>query len=72
MDFEKTFDLDHLIFTERKCRTCGTTKELLSDFYRTRRNRTTPSAYSYECKDCTKIRIKNKKRKQYPEIYPDW
>ena len=72
MDFEKTFDLDHLVFTERKCRTCGITKELLSDFYGTRRNRTTPSAYSYECKDCTKIRIKNKKRKEYPEIYPDW
>ena len=72
MEFEDTFALQHLVFTERKCRTCGITKDLLADFYRTRNNRTTRSAYSYECKDCTKIRVKQKRKKEKPEIYPDW
>ena len=57
MNIEDQFSLDHLIFTERKCRTCGVTKELMNDFYKIRKNRTTPSAYSYECKDCTKKRV---------------
>jgi len=57
MDVEDLFDLDQLIFKERKCRTCGVKKDLLLDFYRTRRDRTSASAYSYECKDCTKKRI---------------
>jgi len=57
MDVEDLFDLDHLIFKERKCRTCGVKKDLLVDFYRTRKDRTSSSAYSYECKDCTKKRI---------------
>jgi len=57
MDVEDLFDLDHLIFKERKCRTCGVKKDLLVDFYRTRKDRTSASAYSYECKDCTKKRI---------------
>ena len=29
MEFEDTFSLDHLVFAERKCRTCGITKDLL-------------------------------------------
>jgi len=57
MDVGDLFDLDHLIFKERRCRTCGIKKDLLVDFYRTRRDRTSASAYSYECKDCTKKRI---------------
>jgi len=57
MDVGDLFDLDHLIFKERKCRTCGIKKDLLVDFYRTRKDRTSSSAYSYECKDCTKKRI---------------
>lgn len=57
MDVEDLFDLDQLIFKERRCRTCGVKKDLLVDFYRTRRDRTSASAYSYECKDCTKTRI---------------
>jgi hypothetical protein len=86
MNIEDQFSLDHLIFTERKCRSCGATKDLLTDFYRTRRNRNTVSAYSYECKDCTKTRVsrsrkenKNKLDISYnpiprfgPDIYPDW
>jgi predicted nucleic acid-binding Zn ribbon protein len=72
MNIEDQFLLDHLTFTERKCRSCGATKDLLTDFYRTRRNRHTVSAYSYECKDCTKKRVKSKKRNQKEDMYPDW
>jgi DNA-directed RNA polymerase subunit RPC12/RpoP len=73
MDIEDQFSLDHLIFTERKCRTCGVTKELINDFYKTRKNRTTPSAYSYECKDCTKKRVlKHRKTDTQRWEYPDW
>jgi len=72
MDIEDQFSLDHLIFTERKCRTCGATKDLLTDFYRSRRNRNSVSAYSYECKECTKKRVKCKKRNQKEDVYPDW
>ena len=72
MNIEDQFSLDHLIFTERKCRTCGATKDLLSDFYRSRRNRNSVSAYSYECKECTKKRVKCKKRNQKEDVYPDW
>jgi|TARA_X000001036_G_scaffold254195_1_gene236663 uncharacterized Zn finger protein len=73
MNIEDQFSLDHLIFTERKCRSCGVTKELINDFYKTRKNRTTPSAYSYECKDCTKIRVlKTRKIDSNRWEYPDW
>ena len=72
MNIEDQFSLDHLIFTERKCRTCGVTKDLLTDFYRSRRNRNSVSAYSYECKECTKKRVKCKKRNQKEDVYPDW
>jgi len=58
MDLEDKFDLEHLLFVERKCRVCHETKNLIDDFYLTRKDRGSyPSAYSYECKDCTKKRI---------------
>jgi hypothetical protein len=73
MNIEDQFSLDHLIFTERKCRSCGINKELINDFYKIRKNRTTPSAYSYECKDCTKIRVlKRRKIDSNRWEYPDW
>ena len=58
MDFEKEFELEHLLLTTRKCRTCGKTKDLLDGFYMTRKDRgSVPSAYSYECKSCTINRV---------------
>ncbi len=54
MDIEDQFSLEHLIFSSRKCKVCGVEKDLLSDFYLTRRKRgALPSSYSYECKQCT-------------------
>jgi len=75
MDFEDQLELDHLLLKERKCRSCGKVKDLIEDFYLTRRDRTYPSAYSYECKVCTRKRvIKSRKNKSVfiDWSYPDW
>lgn len=73
MNFEEEFELQHLLFKERKCRSCGKVKDLLSDFYRTRRERTSLSAYSYECKQCTIDRVsKRRKNDSTRWEYPDW
>jgi len=76
MDLDGEFELEHLLFLERTCRSCGLTKGLLDDFYRTRKDRGVfPSSYSYECKECTKKRIlKNRKSKPTHKDweYPDW
>ena len=76
MDIEDQFSLEHLLFKERRCRTCGVTKDLISDFYLTRKNkRGNPSAYAYECKECTVMRIISSRLAD--KIldrweYPDW
>lgn len=77
IDFDDQIELEHILFLERKCRNCNKIKTLMSDFYLTRKNKGAfPSAYSYECKDCTikriqLSRIKNKKISVIWE-YPDW
>jgi hypothetical protein len=74
MDFDDQVELEHLLFFDRKCRVCGEVKSLLDDFYLTRKDRGTfPSAYSYECKQCTKKRVNKKgKRRLIAWEYPDW
>ena len=76
MDEEFGFDLEHLLFKERKCRVCGETKDLVNEFYLVRKNkRNFPSAYSYECKICTIKRIvKSRKNSSISKewTYPDW
>lgn len=74
MNLEEDFELDSFLFAERKCRICGQLKSLRDDFYKTRKDRgANPSAYAYECKSCTKWRVKrNKKRKTPWGDYPDW
>jgi len=77
MKFEEELELDNLLFKERKCRTCKIKKDLLNDFYLTRKNRRGfPSAYSYECKECTVNRIINSRKKHSQKStdyqYPDW
>jgi hypothetical protein len=75
MDINDQINLDHLLFFDRKCRSCGEIKNLLDDFYLTHKDRgSLPSAYSYECKVCTIERIK-KNRKFVMKSkweYPDW
>ena len=73
MDLDDQVELEHLLFTERKCRVCGVIKTLMDDFYVTRKNRTTLSSYSYECKECTVKRVSKRRRKKVKEgEYPDW
>ena len=74
MSFDDEIELEHLLFLERKCRVCGKVKNLMDDFYKTRKDRTLASSYSYECKDCTKKRVNRKKIKVKNVIweYPDW
>jgi hypothetical protein len=77
MNFDEELELDHLLFKERRCRTCNVKKDLLNDFYLTRKNRKGfPSAYSYECKECTIERITNNRKKLSQKSidcqYPDW
>ena len=73
MDLDDQIELEHLLLTERKCRSCGKVKNLLDDFYLTRKDRgSLPSAYSYECKSCTVHRVKNSKKTSNMWEYPDW
>ena len=77
MDLEEQFEVEHLLFTERKCRVCGIKKSLIDSFYKTRKNNTLLSSYSYECKECTIKRVsKNKIKYQSSSSsewkYPDW
>ena len=81
MDIEENFSLEHLLFSTRKCRICGKEKDLLTDFYKTRKDRgTLPSSYSYECKACTIKRVTEHRKLDIPynpvprikDVYPDW
>jgi hypothetical protein len=77
MELDKQIKLGHLLLTDRKCRTCGEMKNLVGEFYRTRKDRgPVASSYSYECKDCTIKRIieskKNTKKSDSDPHYPDW
>ena len=76
MEIDKQIGLSHLFLTDRKCRVCGDIKNLIGDFYRTRKDRgAVASSYSYECKECTIKRIKDSKKINLPPIiweYPDW
>mgnify|MGYP005704788799 CR=1 FL=1 len=38
MDIEEEFILEHLLFKQRKCKTCGKVKDLMTDFYLTRKD----------------------------------
>lgn len=75
-DLDKQIKLGHLLLTDRKCRICGEFKNLVDDFYRTRRDRgPVASSYSYECKECAVKRISNSRRKSKKQNeweYPDW
>ncbi len=76
MDLDEQIKLGHLLFNDRQCRVCGEIKNLIDDFYRTRKDRgSVASSYSYECKECTIKRILSKRKKKNIHlnwIYPDW
>jgi len=76
MDLDDQINLNHILLFDRECRVCGETKNLIDDFYLTRKGRgALPSAYSYECKECTKKRVLENKKKRVSKsewYYPDW
>ena len=76
MELDKQIKLGHLLLSERRCRICGEEKNLLENFYRTRKDRgPVASSYSYECKVCTVRRIVDTRKKGLPFsewTYPDW
>ena len=84
MDLDGQIKLGHFLLNDRKCRICEETKNLINDFYRTRKDRgAVPSSWSYECKDCTIKRVRNRKEKnklkishklvpRIKDVYPDW
>ena len=76
MDLDDQLDLEHILFFDRKCRVCNKVKNLMNDFYLTRKGRgALPSAYSYECKSCTIKRITKSRGKHTISMeweYPDW
>jgi len=73
-DLESQFDHGELLLTERRCRVCGSVKNLIEGYYITHKKSThLPSSYSYECKECTIKRIKsNRKKDNGVWSYPDW
>ena len=76
MDLDGQIKLGHLLLNDRKCRTCGQTKNLIEGFYRTRKDRgPVASSYSHECKECTVRRVVENRKKITPFVdwnYPDW
>ena len=75
MNVEEQFQIEHLYLTDRTCRVCGETKNLIDGFYRTRKNKYQPSSYSYECKQCAKERITKSRKERNNRLgweYPDW
>lgn len=76
MDLDKQLKLGHLLLTDRKCRKCGEIKNLIENFYRTRKDKgPVLSSYSYECKECSIKRIvANRLTSRVLDKweYPDW
>ena len=73
-DLEEQFELGDLLLSERRCRVCGSVKNLIEGFYITHtKSSHLPSSYSYECKVCTVNRvIANRKKDNANWVYPDW
>ena len=75
MDLDGQIKLGHLLLQDRKCRVCGEIKNLVEEYYRTRKDRgPVASSYSYECKECTIRRVANKMVNKVLDKweYPDW
>ena len=74
MEIDSQIRLGHLLLSDRECRVCGETKNLIDGFYLIRKGRgTLASSYSHECKVCTVRRIvKNRNKRSVDWVYPDW
>ena len=72
MDLDQQVSAGQLLLETRICRVCGKEKNLVDEYYLSRKNPGLASSYSYECKECTIDRVKKKKRKIKEWEYPDW
>ena len=53
MELDDQISTAHLLLETRICRVCKKQKNLLGDYYLSRKAPTKKSSYSYECKECT-------------------
>ena len=53
MELDKQVTTAHLLLETRVCRVCNEEKNLVDEYYLSRKDPTKPSSYSYECKECT-------------------
>ena len=53
MELDDQISTAHLLLETRVCRVCKKQKNLLDEYYLSRRDPTKKSSYSYECKECT-------------------
>ena len=53
MDLDQQVSAGQLLLETRVCRVCGKEKNLVDEYYLSRKNPGLASSYSYECKDCT-------------------
>ena len=53
MEIDDQVTTGHLLLETRVCRVCAKEKNLVDDYYLSRKDPTLPSSYSYECKECT-------------------
>ena len=73
MELDDQISTAHLLLETRICRVCKKQKNLLEDYYLSRKDPTKKSSYSYECKECTIKRIKSRKKPKIKDWeYPDW
>ena len=59
MDLDQQVSAGQLLLETRICRVCGKEKNLVDEFYLSRKNPGLASSYSYECKECTIKRTTN-------------
>ena len=52
MEIDEQVTTGHLLLETRVCRVCGKEKNLVDEYYLSRKDPTLASSYSYECKDC--------------------
>ena len=73
MQLDEQVEMGHLFLKERKCRTCGLQKNLIEDYYLSRKDSTLASSYAYECKACTikrtcEYNLKNRPHRKSQEL----
>ena len=56
MELDDQISPAHLLLETRVCRVCKKQKNLLDEYYLSRKDPTKKSSYSYECKECTVAR----------------